>query len=186
MKIILGSQSPRRQELLAKLDIDFEVRVQETDELFPADMPLRQVAQYLAQMKAQVQSVAPDEVLLTADTTVLLGEQILNKPADADEAIAMLTLLSGKTHEVVTGVCLKTLHKTIAFSDSTLVEFLPLTPAEIQTYVHRYMPLDKAGAYGVQEWIGLVGIRKMIGSYFTVMGLPVHLVYQELKELGAV
>ncbi len=182
--IILSSNSPRRQELLKALGFSFEVKIKNTEESFPDDMPCPGVAGYLAEKKAAVFSEEEigESVLITADTVVCLGNQILNKPADAKNAAAMLQQLSGKAHKVITGVCLRSADKQIAFSDETTVYFKPLTEEEIQHYIATCKPLDKAGAYGIQEWIGMMGIEKIEGSYYTVMGLPVHRLWDELKR----
>lgn len=179
--LILASKSPRRQELLKSLGFDFEIRTKEVDESFPADMDVKQVAQYLAKKKsAAFGELTEKEVLITSDTTVVIGDMILNKPADADEAIAMIESLSGNVHSVVTGVCLRSSDKTIAFSETTRVHFRSLTQEEILHYVNKYQPMDKAGGYGIQEWIGMVGIEKIEGDYYNVMGLPTHRLYQYL------
>jgi septum formation protein len=190
-KLVLASQSPRRKELLTKLGLPFTVRILETDEHFPDTLPAETVAQYLATEKARAQAhlLQADEVLLAADTTVLLQlegkiekAQILNKPQDVAQAKEMLKMLSGRTHWVVTGVCLKSQSQTKAFSDIAEVTFTTLSDKQIATYIDQYQPFDKAGAYGAQDWIGLVGIEKIVGSYFTIMGLPTHLVYAHLLE----
>jgi septum formation protein len=184
MKLILSSNSPRRRELLAGLDIPFEVRVIDgIKESYPDNLPAEQVPQYIAAEKAAAYTVAPDEVLLTADTVVLLGNEILGKPHDAAEASRMLHALSGKTHHVVTGVCLTASTGQRRFSVSTDVTFRVLTDDEIDYYISHYKPFDKAGAYGIQEWIGYIGVTSLRGSYFNVMGLPVQRIYDELKDL---
>ncbi|MBL4653029.1 MAG: septum formation protein Maf [Flavobacteriales bacterium] len=182
IKIILGSQSPRRKELLSSLDIRFEVQVKEVDEVFPESLSNSQIAEHLAALKASVFSPLENEIVVTADTIVCLGTQILGKPKDKNEAINMLTDLSGKSHEVITGVVLKSREKEITFSDTTVVCFKELSNQEIEYYVAKYKPFDKAGAYGIQEWIGQIGITKIEGSYFNVMGLPTHRVYDELLK----
>ena len=185
-KIVLSSNSPRRKELLGELGINFEVRVVKgIDEAYPADLPVEKVPQYIACEKARCYTVAEDEVLLTADTVVVLDNEIMGKPHDEADAMQMLRRLSGKTHQVITGVCLTTVGKQVAFSDVTDVSFAELTDEEIKFYVEKFHPLDKAGAYGIQEWIGLAGVAGIRGSYFNVVGLPVHRVYAELKRLGA-
>ncbi|MCE7993222.1 MAG: septum formation protein Maf [Roseivirga sp.] len=181
--LILASKSPRRQDLLRSLGLDFEIRTREVDESFPGDMEVKQVAQYLAEKKsAAFGELAGRELLITSDTTVVLGSVILNKPADEKEAIEMLNALSKEAHEVVTGVCLRSPDKTVTFSETTEVYFRDLTDAEIKHYVMQYRPMDKAGAYGIQEWIGMVGIEKIIGDYYNVMGLPTHRLYSNLIE----
>lgn len=186
-KIVLSSNSPRRKELLGELGIDFEVRVIEgIDETYPIELSVEEVPQYIAREKARVYIVGKDEVLLTADTVVVLGNEIMGKPHDEADAMRMLRQLSGKTHQVITGVCLTTNDKQVTFSDITDVSFADLTDEEIKYYVDNFCPLDKAGAYGIQEWIGLAGVTGIKGSYFNVVGLPVHRVYAELKKLEAI
>lgn len=184
MKIILASNSPRRKELLAGLDVDFEVRViPGIDESYPEDLPTAEIAEYISQKKAVGYDIADDEVLLTADTIVVLGNEVMGKPKDADDACKMLTKLSGQTHQVITGCCLKTNKLTKHFSVKTDVTFKNLSAEEISYYVEHYKPFDKAGAYGIQEWIGYIGVTGLNGSYFNVMGLPVQRIYEALKEL---
>jgi septum formation protein len=183
-KLILGSQSPRRQQLLRDLGYLFTTRIISTDEDFPTDMPANRVAEYLAQEKgkAHLASVAPNELVITADTTVVLGQQVLNKPENLADAKEMLQLLSGQAHQVVSGVCLTTQQKRLSFSDSTTVYFRPLSSDEIDYYVNTYHPLDKAGGYAIQEWIGKAGISRIEGSYYNVVGLPTEKLYQALKK----
>lgn len=184
VKIILASNSPRRRELLRGLDLDFEVKVLPgVDESYPEDLPVDNVSEYIAREKAAVYQVPDDEILITADTTVILGNEVLGKPADDNDARAMLRKLSGRTHHVVTGVCLTTSRKQRSFSVSTEVTFKELSDEEIRYYVSHYHPLDKAGAYGIQEWIGYVGVTGIRGSYFNVMGLPVQRIYEEVKRI---
>lgn len=186
-KIVLSSNSPRRKELLGELGIDFEVRVIEgIDETYPKELSVEEVPQYIAREKARVYIVGKDEMLLTADTVVVLGNEIMGKPYDEADAMRMLRQLSGKTHQVITGVCLTTNDKQVTFADVTDVSFADLTDEEIKFYVDNFRPLDKAGAYGIQEWIGLAGVTGIKGSYFNVVGLPVHRVYAELKKLEAI
>ena len=186
-KIVLSSNSPRRKELLGELGIDFEVRVIEgIDETYPKELSVEEVPQYIAREKARVYIVGKDEVLLTADTVVVLGNEIMGKPHDEADAMRMLRQLSGKTHQVITGVCLTTNDKQVTFADVTDVSFAELTDEEIKYYVDNFRPLDKAGAYGIQEWIGLAGVTGIKGSYFNVVGLPAHRVYAELKKLEAI
>ena len=183
--IILASQSPRRQQLLKGLDIDFEIRVKPVDEVYPSHLPHDEVPVYLSRLKATAfeGELNREDVLITSDTVVLLEGKILEKPKDAEDAKRMVGMLSGKTHTVVTGVCITHAGEEITFSDETQVQFHTLSTEEIDYYVEHYKPFDKAGAYGVQEWIGYIGIDKMVGSYFTVMGFPLHLVYRALKSL---
>ena len=185
MPLILSSNSPRRKELLAGLDIPFEVRViEDIDESYPDTLPTGEIAEYIAQKKAAAYEVGNDEVLITADTIVVLDDQILGKPADAEEAKQMLRSLSGKTHHVITGVCLKSCDKQRHFSVISEVTFKTLAEEEISYYVETYKPFDKAGAYGIQEWIGYIGVTGLSGSYFNVMGLPVQRIYEELKKFN--
>lgn len=186
-KLILASNSPRRRQLLADLGLRYDVRLKEVDESFPAHLRRAEVAEYLAAHKASAyrDDLLPGEVLLTADTIVCLDEQVLNKPENEEDAVRMLTLLQGRAHDVYTGVCLLTGEgQQVVFSDQTRVHFRPLTEAEISYYVRQYQPLDKAGAYGAQDWIGLVAVTRLEGSYFNVMGLPVHRVWEELQRLS--
>ncbi len=185
MPLILSSNSPRRKELLAGLDIPFEVRViEDIDESYPDNLPAGEIAEYIAQKKAATYEVGNDEVLITADTIVVLDDQILGKPADAEQAKQMLRSLSGKTHHVITGVCLKSRDQQHHFSVISEVTFKTLTEEEIRYYVENYKPFDKAGAYGIQEWIGYIGVTGLSGSYFNVMGLPVQRIYEELKKFN--
>ncbi len=182
--IILASNSPRRKELLEGLDIDFEVRVLPgIDENYPDTLKTVDVAQYIAEEKANayMKQLCENDLLITADTIVLLGDNILGKPVDKADAYRMLRLLSGKTHQVVTGVCIISSKRQSKFSVFTDVTFDELTDAEIDYYVKTYTPMDKAGAYGIQEWIGHVAVTSLNGSYFNVMGFPVQRIYKELK-----
>jgi len=179
--LIVASSSPRRQYLMKEAGFNFVIEKPDVDESFPADLPVDQVAKYLAEKKAEYFRLSMnDQVVLTADTVVILQDKILNKPADRIEAISMLTNLSGKTHNVMTGVCILSKEREISFDDTTEVTFVSLTQDEIEFYVDHYKPFDKAGAYGAQDWIGMVAIEKIVGSYFNVMGLPIHKVYQHL------
>ena len=183
-KIILASNSPRRRELLAGLGYAFEVKViPGIDESYPDDLPMEQIPQYISQQKAAAYEVAADEIVLTADTVVVLGKEVLGKPADAADACHMLRKLSGKTHQVITGVCLTTGTRQKTFAVTTDVTFKDLSDDEIRYYVDNYRPYDKAGAYGIQEWIGYIGVTGLRGSYFNVMGLPVQRIYTELQKL---
>lgn len=183
-KLVLVSKSPRRSQLLREAGFRFEVRTAEVDEVWPDDLPAEEVAPYLARLKAEGSRhlLRPGEILLTADSVVILGGQVLGKPADRDEAIAMLERLSGNRHTVITGVCLLSQNRERVFAGRTEVWFWPMERDEIEWYVDRYRPYDKAGSYGVQEWIGLCRVRKIEGTYANVMGLPVDLVYEELKQ----
>ena len=187
MKLILASNSPRRKELLAGLDIPFKVHVLPgIDESYPDDLPVTKVAEFIAKEKAApyLSLIDDDEIVLTADTIVVLDGFIFGKPKDEAEAADMLRMLSGKTHQVITGVCLTSLQRQRAFSVCSDVTFKALSDEEIDYYVKTYRPLDKAGAYGIQEWIGYIGVTALNGSYFNVMGLPVQRIYQELKDMG--
>ena len=184
LKIILASASPRRKELLAGLDLDFEVKVVKgVSESYPKTLRAEEVPQYISREKAAAYQVADDELLLTADTVVLVDNTILGKPHDADDARRMLRLISGRTHQVVTGVTLTTAKAQKTFGVSTDVTFRQLTDDEIDYYIAHYRPFDKAGAYGIQEWIGYVGVTSIHGSYYNVMGLPVQRIYQEIMEI---
>lgn len=184
-RIILASQSPRRQELLKGIGLDFEVIIKDKlDEDFDPEMPISRVPEFLAEKKARAYVDLLDSftILITADTIVSTDSEILNKPADEVEARYMLNLLSGKKHHVITGVCIKSMEKEICFSEESAVYFDLLECDEIEYYIRNYRPFDKAGAYGIQEWIGYIGINRIEGSYFNVMGLPIQLVYKELKK----
>ena len=182
-KLILASNSPRRLELLKGLDLNFEVRVKKgVGENYPDSLLAEKVPEYISKEKAVAYDVQEGEILLTADTVVILNGEIMGKPKGADEAKAMLRKLSGQTHHVVTGVSITTCEKQVSFSDITAVTFRNLTVDEINYYVEHYKPFDKAGAYGVQEWIGYIGVTRIEGSFYNVMGLPVERVYQALKE----
>jgi septum formation protein len=179
--IILASGSPRRQYLMKEAGFEFTVEKSGIDESFPDDMPLHQVARYLAEKKAEYfRPKMRDEIIVAADTVVILNNTIMNKPLDRNEAIQMLSKLSGQTHLVITGVSIVSKEREESFDDTTKVTFKTLTQAEIEFYVEQYKPYDKAGAYGAQDWIGMVAIHNIEGSYFNVMGLPIHKVYQHL------
>ncbi len=184
-KILLASGSPRRRELLAMIAPDFAVApARDVDESYPADMPAEKVAGYLSKVKADayIDLLADDEIIITADTVVIIDGRILGKPAGRDDAVAMLRSLSGRRHKVVTGVTVTARDRSVSFDETTVVEFAPLSDDEIDTYVDTFRPYDKAGAYGIQEWIGAVGIKGIQGCYYNVMGLPVHTLYHRLKE----
>ena len=182
-QIVLASGSPRRKELLAAIVPDFIVRVPQVDEAFPASLRGKEIAEYLAALKADAAllDLAANEIALTSDTIVWLGNEVLNKPGNTEEAADMLRKLSGRKHEVITAIALVDQSKKILLSDTAVVHFKTLTEEEIDFYVNHFKPFDKAGAYGIQEWIGYVGVTKIEGSFYTVMGLPVHLVYDALK-----
>lgn len=184
-RIILASASPRRKELLSKLDIDFTVKVlHDVDESFPASLSVVQVPQYISRKKADAyrQEMQENDMVITADTVVAVGRRILGKPKSAEEARVMLKLLSDRYHRVVTGVTIMTAKRTETFATVSRVRFTRLNDEEIDYYISKYKPFDKAGAYGIQEWIGMVGITELNGSYFNVMGLPVQRLYAKLKE----
>ncbi|WP_315350597.1 Maf-like protein [Hoylesella saccharolytica] len=186
-QLILASASPRRKELLAGLNIPFEVRlIDGIDETYPPELPTDEVPLYISQKKAAAYkaNISPHTIVLTADTVVVCNEQILGKPIDEADARRMLQMLSGKTHRVITGVTLLVEGNSKSFSVATDVSFKPLSAAEIDYYIRTFKPFDKAGAYGIQEWIGYIGVTAINGSYFNVMGLPVQRIYEELRTLG--
>lgn len=183
--VILASNSPRRKELLAQLDVPFRVQVlKDIDESYPADLPVASVPLYLSQKKAEGHKslIKSNEMIITADTIVLLGDEVMGKPVDEAEAMAMLSRLSGKTHKVITGVTIVTAERSRSFETVTDVTFNSLSTEEIDYYVKHYRPLDKAGAYGIQEWIGAVAVSNITGSFYNVIGLPVQRLYEELKR----
>lgn len=186
--IILASNSPRRKELLAGLGVKFDVRlIADIDETYPDNIKSHDVAEYIAKKKADAykQSIASNELIITADTIVILGDEIFGKPLNADDAYAMLQKLSGKTHQVITGVCLLTKNEQRVFRVTTDVTFKELEMEEIKYYVDNYKPFDKAGAYGIQEWIGYIGVTSLNGSYFNVVGFPVQRIYTELQKIAS-
>lgn len=185
-KIILASNSPRRRELLSGLGVDYEVKiVLGIDETYPESLNGEEIPVYIAQEKANAYraSLQLDELVITADTIVYVDGMVLGKPVDEADACRMLRMLSGRTHQVITGVCLTTVDFQKSFASVTEVTFDTLSDEEIGYYVEKYRPMDKAGSYGVQEWIGFVGVTGLKGSYYNVMGLPVQRLYKELKEL---
>ena len=180
--IVLASNSPRRRELLSGLGVNFRVEtVSGLDESYDPNMPLSQVAAFLSQKKASAYSLAPNELIITADTIVLASGEVLGKPHDRDDAHRMLRLLAGATHEVITGVTVATSSRSVTFSNVTRVTFDPLTDDEIFHYIDQFAPFDKAGAYGIQEWIGFMGVKAIDGCFYNVMGLPVNHLYTTLK-----
>ncbi|MDR3326719.1 MAG: Maf-like protein [Prevotellaceae bacterium] len=183
-KIILGSQSARRQELMRRLDIDFSVQtIDDLQESYPSDLQTEKIPEYLAKLKADAfeKFLDDEKLLITADTIVIVEGKVLGKPKDEADAGTMLKALSGKTHEVVTGVCLTTKKRQEIFSTFTKVTFATLSDNEIDYYLSKYKPYDKAGSYGIQEWIGFVGVERIEGSFYNVMGFPVQKIYQKLK-----
>lgn len=186
-KIILASNSPRRKELMSGLGIDYIVRtLPDVDESYPDSLTGEEIPLYICKEKANayLSMIAPEELLITADTIVWLEGKVLGKPVNKEEAAEMLHLLSGKTHQVITGVCLTTTEWQKSFSATSEVTFDVLSDEEIEYYINHYMPMDKAGAYGIQEWIGYIGAKSISGSYYNIMGLPIQKLYRELKKLG--
>jgi len=185
-KIILASQSPRRKQLLEWAEIPFDVFVKETSEDYPPGLNPEEVAIYIAQQKAYAvqQLVSQKQIILAADTIVVLGENIIGKPVHREEAVSILYALSGQIHKVITGVVIRKGDEEIAFADVTEVEFYKLTLEQIEFYVDKYKPYDKAGAYAIQEWIGVVGIKSINGDFYNVMGLPVSRVVRELAKIN--
>lgn len=183
--ILLASKSPRRQELIKGLLLPYSVVPLDVDETFPAHLKEGAVAEYLAEKKSSGYDLplADNEVLLTCDTIVWINGKVMNKPESRDEALAMLTELSGAMHQVFTGVCLRTAHKSVVFSDETKVWFHPIAKETLALYVDRFQPYDKAGAYGIQEYIGYVGIRRIEGCFYNVMGMPTSRVYLEVQRI---
>ncbi|WP_378187746.1 Maf-like protein [Aquimarina sp. W85] len=183
--IILASGSPRRQQFFKELAIDYKIDVREVEEVYPNHLKREEISNYLAALKAKAfNHIAKNEIVITSDTIVWHNEIALGKPKNLDEAKQMLRSMSNQTHEVITSVCFKTINTVRTIHHATQVTFKKLTEQEIDYYVNTYKPLDKAGAYGIQEWIGLVGITSITGSFFTVMGLPTHMVYETLIELA--
>ena len=184
MKILLASQSPRRKELLSSLGFNFEVVKIDCEEILPDHIKIENAASYLSELKADAfRNLEIDEVLITADTVVAIDDQILGKPLDEGDAKQMLSQLSGKTHQVFTGITIKTISKTFTETDVADVEFDSISDDEIDFYIKNYKPFDKAGSYGIQEWLGMAKIKKMNGSFYTIMGLPTHLVYKILNKI---
>jgi len=187
--VILGSGSPRRRELLEELGVSFTVDNPDIDECYPAGLKGAEIALFLADLKAKAyptELIADKTILITADTIVCLNDEVIGKPDDEAHAFEILRSLSGETHNVITAVCLRNNSRKKLFYNETKVSFKALSDEEINYYIQRYKPFDKAGAYGIQEWIGLIGIEKIEGSYFNVMGLPVHQLYDELQQFVAV
>lgn len=184
--IVLASGSPRRQQFLRELDANFEVRLKEVEEVYPETLQGAEITDYLAELKASAldETMSDDEILITSDTIVWHENKALGKPKDKEDAFAMIKSLSGKTHEVITSVCIKNAGNSETFNETTRVTFNELTDEEIAYYLEEYKPFDKAGSYGIQEWIGLVAIAKIEGSYANVVGMPVDKVYQHLMKFA--
>lgn len=184
-RIILASGSPRRQQFLKELDVDFEIQLKDIEEIYPEHLQAEEITNFLAKLKASAFALDLDDndILITSDTIVWLNNKALGKPKDYDDAFEMLTEMSGTTHKVITSVCLKTIDKEVVFYEETLVTFTALSSDEIKYYLNNYKPFDKAGSYGIQEWIGLVAIEKIEGSYANVVGLPTHRLYEEMMKL---
>lgn len=183
-QLILASKSPRRKALLRDLGLDFDIRTADTDEGFPPEMPVDQVPVYLAEKKALAIPMRGNELIIASDTVVVSKGCVLGKPVSPSEAEWMLQELSGTSHEVISGVCLRTEQNIISFSEKTTVYFRALSVDEIRHYILNYQPFDKAGAYGIQEWIGMIGVEKIEGCYYNVVGFPVSRFYQTLKQLS--
>ena len=182
--IILASGSPRRQELFKELGLDFSIQVKAIEEIYPSILKQEEITNYLAELKAAAfYELAENDIVITSDTIVWLNNKAIEKPKDKQQAIEMLQELSGTGRKVITSICIKTVASQKVFHDETMVYFKPLSMEEITYYVENYKPFDKAGAYGIQEWIGFIGVTKIEGSYFNVMGLPVHKLYEELMKL---
>ncbi|AZB00770.1 septum formation protein Maf [Chryseobacterium joostei] len=187
MKLLLASQSPRRKELLSSLGFEFEVVKIDCEEILPEYIKIEEAAAYLSELKADAfRGLTNDEVLLTADTVVAIDNQVLGKPKDEADAFNMLRSLSGKIHQVYTGITIKTANKTFTETDVADVTLDDISDDEINYYIQKYKPFDKAGSYGIQEWLGMAKISKMTGSFYTIMGLPTHLVYKILKETSMI
>lgn len=184
IQLILGSKSPRRQALIQELGFPVEIRTKEVEEIYPESLVPTDVPEYLAKLKAAplVDQLLEHEVLVTSDTIVILNNEVLGKPKDANDAKEMLSRLSGNTHTVITGVCLTSNEKQLSFSSHTKVFFSELSSEEIDHYIEKHQPFDKAGSYGIQEWIGYIGVSKIEGCYYNVMGLPLHDLYASLKD----
>ncbi len=180
--LILASGSPRRQHFFQELDLEFEIRLKEIKEDYPNHLKKEEITDYLAKLKASPfkNELKENDILITADTIVWLNNKAIGKPKNTEAAENMLKTLSGKSHKVISSVCITSVEKQIVFNDVTEVTFKVLSKEEIQFYIKKYQPFDKAGSYGIQEWIGYIGIEKITGSYFNVMGFPVHKFYQQL------
>lgn len=184
MNLLLASNSPRRKELLTQLGYQFDIVMIVVDESYPSDLKPHEIAEYVSAKKAKAFDLNENEILLTSDTIVALDQKILLKPKDENEAFEMIKSLSGKVHQVYTAFTLKTVDSEISKTSKTDVEFSEISDEEIKFYIKTYKPFDKAGSYGIQEWLGMTKIKNIFGSFYSVMGLPVDLVYEELKKLG--
>ena len=184
MNLLLASNSPRRKELLTQLGYQFDIVKIDVDESYPSDLKPHEIAEYVSAKKAKAFDLNENEILLTSDTIVALDQKILLKPKDENEAFEMIKSLSGKVHQVYTAFTLKTVDSEISKTSKTDVEFSEISDEEIKFYIKTYIPFDKAGSYGIQEWLGMAKIKNISGSFYSVMGLPVDLVYEELKKLG--
>ena len=183
-KVILASKSPRRQQLIKEILPDFTIDVREVDEIYPNHLKNEEVAMYLSELKSKAfDDISDDQLVITSDTIVCYDDEVLGKPANEADAFNMLSRLSGNTHTVYTGVTIRTKATSQTFYDATHVTFYPLSPNEIKHYIKSCQPFDKAGSYGIQEWMGYVGIQKMEGEFYNVMGLPLHKLYRELQKL---
>ena len=182
-KIYLASKSPRRQELLKLMGFDFELLLKVVDETYPPSLAAEEVATYLSKLKADAFELPDNALLITSDTVVILDGEVLGKPADADDAFAMLSRLNGRSHRVITGVTLRTAEQAITFADETGVTFAYLSGEQLWYYIHKHRPFDKAGAYGIQDWIGMVGVKGIKGSYTNVMGLPTEKLFKAINQL---
>ncbi|MCK4561382.1 MAG: septum formation protein Maf [Flavobacteriaceae bacterium] len=182
--IILASGSPRRQHFLKELGLDFEIRLKEIDEVYPSKLKRFEITDFLSKLKAKpfIKDLKENDILITADTIVWLENKAIGKPKNLEDAKIMLSNLSGKTHEVISSISITTKNKQITFNDSTLVTFDILNNKEIEYYISKYKPYDKAGSYGIQEWIGYIGIKKIEGNYFNVMGFPINKFYREVTK----
>lgn len=181
-KIYLASKSPRRQELLTLMGFEYELLLKDVDESYPDSLPLAEVAGYISKIKADAFELPTAGLLITSDTVVILGNELLGKPKDADDAFVMLKRLNNQRHKVITGVTLKSTEKTFTFAEETEVTFSSLSDEQIWYYINNFEPFDKAGAYGIQDWIGMIGVKAINGSYTNVMGLPTERLYKEMSE----
>jgi septum formation protein len=181
--IILASKSPRRQQFLKDLDLDFEIQLKEVEEIYPNHLKGIEITNFLAELKSKpFENLNANDILITSDTIVWLNEEAIGKPKDKQDAVSILNKLSGQKHQVITSVCIKTLGNIKVINDITDVYFKELTDEEINFYLDNFKPFDKAGSYGIQDWIGFIGVERIEGSYFNVMGLPVHKLYTELSK----